>query len=95
MGPARTELNPAFFKTCDRIVPRAAARGLYMMMYSMWAGKTAGTMNNYTPEQLENMGRALGSRYAGVSNVIFCAGRGSPRPHSHRCPAGERHGTGR
>ena len=74
VGTAKTELNPAFFKTCDEIVAHAAERGLYVMLYSMWAGKTAGTMNHYTATELETMGRALGSRYAGVPNVIWCAG---------------------
>lgn len=44
------------------------------MLYSLWAGKTSGTMNDYNPQQLTAMGHALGKRYAGVPNVIFCVG---------------------
>ena len=80
IGPDRTQLNPAYFEYCDAIISRAAARGLYVMLYSMWAGKNAGTMNNYTAAQLNAIGQALGRRYAGVPNVIFCAG-GEASPH--------------
>jgi len=80
IGADKTELNPAYFETCDLIVKHAAARGLYVMIYPMWAGQKAGTMNNYTPAQLETVGRALGSRYAGVPNVLYSAG-GEASPH--------------
>jgi len=80
IGADKTDLNPAYFATCDELVKHAAARGLYVFMYTMWAGQKAGTMNNYTPAQLETIGRELGSRYAGVPNVIFCAG-GEATPH--------------
>ena len=72
-GADKTELNPAYFETCDAIVKRAAAHHLYVMLYAMWGGK-AGTMNNYTAVQLTALGHALGRHYAGVPNVIFCAG---------------------
>ena len=74
IGPDHDTLNPAYFQTCDQIIRHAAARGLYVMLYTMWAGKTAGTMNHYTAAQLSTLGRALGRRYAGVPNVIFCVG---------------------
>ena len=80
LGPDKTELNPAYFKTCDAIVRKAADRGLYVMLYAMWAGEKAGTMNGYTAAQLKALGRALGHHYAGVPNVIFCAG-GEASPH--------------
>ena len=80
IGAEKTELNPAYFATCDAIVRKAAERGLYVMLYAMWAGEKAGTMNHYTAEQLTALGRALGHRYAGVPNVIFCAG-GEASPH--------------
>ena len=82
IGADHNELNPAYFETCDKIVQHAAARGLYVMLYALWAGKNSGTMNHYTPAQLAKMGRALGHRYAGVSNVIFCAG-GESTPPEH------------
>jgi len=80
IGADKTGLNPAYFATCDQIVKHAAARGLYVVIYTMWAGEKAGTMNFYTPAQLELIGRELGSRYGGVSNVIFSAG-GEATPH--------------
>jgi hypothetical protein len=80
IGADKTDLNPAYFATCDQIVKHAAARGLYVVLYPMWAGEKAGTMNFYTPAQLELIGRELGSRYGGDPNVIFSAG-GEATPH--------------
>jgi hypothetical protein len=80
IGADKTELNPAYFQNCDQIIQHAAARGLFVMIYTMWAGEKAGTMNNYTPAQLESMGRAIGSHFGGVPNVIFSAG-GEATPH--------------
>ena len=74
IGADKTELNPAYFKTCDVIVKKAADHGLYVMLYAMWAGEKAGTMNHYTAAQLTTLGRALGRHYQAVPNVIFCAG---------------------
>jgi hypothetical protein len=80
IGADKTELNPQYFKTCDQIVQHAAARGLLVILYPMWAGEKSGTMNNYTPAQLETVGKELGARYAGVPNVMFSAG-GEATPH--------------
>ncbi|MEO7413342.1 MAG: DUF4038 domain-containing protein, partial [Opitutaceae bacterium] len=80
LGADKTELNPAYFKTCDAVVAKCAERGMYAMVYAMWAGKTAGTMNNYTSGQLETVGRRLGAHFRGVGNVILCAG-GEATPH--------------
>jgi hypothetical protein len=80
IGADQTELNPAYFETCDAIIKKAAAHNLYVMIYAMWAGEKAGTMNHYTAAQLTTLGHALGRRYAGVANVIFCAG-GESTPH--------------
>ena len=80
IGADKTELNPAYFATCDATVKRAAAHHLYVMIYAMWAGEKAGTMNHYTAAQLTTLGYALGRHYAGVPNVIFCAG-GESTPH--------------
>jgi len=80
VGADKTDLNPAYFATCDQIIKHAAARGLYVVIYPMWAGEKAGTMNFYTPVQLELIGRELGNRYGGVPNVIFSAG-GEATPH--------------
>ncbi len=80
LGADKTELNPAYFVYCDAVVKKCAEHGLYVMLYSMWAGPKAGTMNNYTAAQLGALGRALGQRYRGVKNVIFCVGgEASPR----------------
>ncbi len=81
IGKEKTELNPAYFENCDKIIQHAAARGLYVMIYTMWAGKSSGTMNHYTAAQLAKVGSALGHRYGGVPNVIFCAGGESSPPH--------------
>jgi hypothetical protein len=79
-GPEQTDLNPLYFANCDEIVRRAAANGLYVMIYTMWAGEKAGTMNRYSAPQLARIGHALGARYAGVPNVLFSAGgEASPR----------------
>ena len=80
LGAERTQLNPAYFSNCDALIAKAAEHGLYVMLYAMWAGGKAGTMNHYTAAQLAELGRALGQRYAGVPNVIFCAG-GEASPH--------------
>jgi Protein of unknown function (DUF4038)/Putative collagen-binding domain of a collagenase len=80
LGADKTELNPAYFETCDVIVRQAGERGLFVMIYAMWAGEKAGTMNHYTASQLGALGRALGRHYAGFANVIFCAG-GEASPH--------------
>ena len=81
LGADKTELNPAYFQTCDAIVQKAADHGLYVMLYAMWAGEKAGTMNHYTALQLTTLGRALGRHYQGVPNVIFCAGGESTPPY--------------
>jgi hypothetical protein len=79
IGKDATELNPLYFEKVDQVVKNAAARGLYVMIYAMWAGEKAGTMNRYTAPQLAALGRALGQRYAGVPNVIFCvSGEATP-----------------
>jgi hypothetical protein len=74
IGADKTELNPAYFETCDAIIKKAAAHHLYVMLYAMWAGEKSGAMNRYTAGQLATLGHALGRHYAGVPNVIFCAG---------------------
>lgn len=74
VGTGKIDLNPLYFAYSDAIVGLAAKRGLFVMLYAMWAGEKAGTMNQYTAEQLNAVGQALGRRYCGVPNVIFCAG---------------------
>jgi hypothetical protein len=73
-GADRTELNPEYFKHCDTIIDKCAERGMYVMLYSMWAGKKSGTMSDYTAAQLHAIGQQLGARFQGRSNVILCAG---------------------
>jgi hypothetical protein len=80
IGADKTELNPVYFETCDAIVKKAGEHGLYVMIYAMWAGEKAGTMNNYAVAQLTTLGHSLGRHYQGVPNVIFCAG-GESTPH--------------
>jgi len=80
-GAEKTDLNPAYFATCDALVSRAAAKGLWVMLFAMWAGEKAGTMNHYTTAQLSALGEALGRRYRGVPNVIFCAGGEASPPY--------------
>jgi hypothetical protein len=74
IGADKTELNPEYFKRCDAIIDKCAERGMYVMLYSMWAGKKSGTMGNYTAAQLNGIGQQLGARFRGRSNVILCAG---------------------
>jgi hypothetical protein len=81
IGSEHDELNPDYFETCDRIIQDAADRGLYVMIFTLWAGESSGTMNHYTPAQLSAIGHALGKRYAGVPNVIFCVGGEATPPH--------------
>jgi hypothetical protein len=81
IGPEHDELNPAYFETCDRIIRDAAARGIYVMIFTLWAREGSGTMNRYTPPQLSAIGHALGKRYAGIPNVIFCVGGEATPPH--------------
>ena len=81
IGSEHDELNPAYFETCDRIIQDAAARGLYVMIFTLWAGENSGTMNRYSPAQLSVIGHALGKRYAGIPNVIFCVGGEATPPH--------------
>lgn len=80
VGADKTELDAAFFADCDAIVQLAADRGLFVILYTMWAGKTSGTMNNYTPAQLSRIGTAVGAHFRGKKNVILCAG-GEASPH--------------
>ena len=80
IGAHKTQLNPAYFLSCDEVVKRAAAHHLYVMLFAMWAGEKSGTMNRYTADQLGELGRALGEHYRGVPNVILCAG-GEASPH--------------
>jgi hypothetical protein len=81
LGPEKTDLNPAYFATVDFIVKQAGDQGLYVMIYSMWAGEKAGTMNHYSAAQLARLGKALGRHFAGVPNVILCAGGESSPPY--------------
>lgn len=80
IGADKNTLNPAYFMVCDDIVNSAARHGLFVIIYSMWAGDKAGTMNHYSAAQLTTLGQALGRRYQGVANVIFSAG-GEASPH--------------
>jgi hypothetical protein len=80
IGAEKTDLNPAYFEFCDAIVNKAAKHGLYVMIYAMWAGEKAGTMNKFSAVQLNSLGQALGRRYKGVKNVILCVG-GEASPH--------------
>lgn len=80
LGNEKTELNPAYFTYCDSIVQQCEAHNLYVVLFALWAGEKAGTMNHYNSNQLFVLGRELGRRYRGVAHVIFCAG-GEASPH--------------
>ncbi|HYO23818.1 MAG TPA: DUF4038 domain-containing protein, partial [Lacipirellulaceae bacterium] len=80
-GPHKTDLNPQYFQRCDRLLEACAAQGLYVMVYSMWAGEKAGTMNRYTAEQLAALGAKLGARLARHKHVILIAGGESSPPY--------------
>lgn len=81
VGPDSTDLNPDYFAHVDRTLNAAASLRLYVMLYAMWGGTKAGTMNTYTPEQLHALGRRLGERYRAQPNVILCAGGESTPPY--------------
>jgi hypothetical protein len=81
VGPDRTSLDPGYFAHVDRAVDVAEAQGLYVMLYAMWGGQKAGTMNGYSLGQLRAIGLALGARYAGRPNVILVAGGESTPPY--------------
>jgi hypothetical protein len=74
IGAAKTELNPAYFGYCRSIIEKAAAHGLYVILFAMWAGEKAGTMNGYSVAQLHVLGLELGRQFEGIPNVILCAG---------------------
>jgi hypothetical protein len=80
-GPGKTDLNPEYFTYCDRIIEKCTQLDLYPMIYTMWSGKTAGIMNNYTPEQLHTLGVKIGARYKTYKNVILVAGGESTPPY--------------
>ncbi len=81
IGPDKSELNPEYFAHCDRAIATCAAEGMYAMIYSMWGGPKAGTMNTYTPDHLHALGIKLGEHYKGQSNVILVAGGESSPPN--------------
>ena len=80
-GKEKTDLNPAYFAWCDRIVDESAGLGMYVMLYAMWGGKTSGTMNDYSLDQLHTIGLKLGARYKSRANVILVAGGESTPPN--------------
>jgi hypothetical protein len=81
IGPDDTELNPVYFDYCDYILRTAAKYRLYGMVYAMWAGKTAGTMNTYTAAQLHRIGQLVGARLKDHANVILVAGGEASPPY--------------
>ncbi len=93
IGADHSELNAAYFSYCDEVVHRCADRGLYVMIYTMWAGRTSGTMNQYTAAQLERLGQAIGRHFAGVKSVILCVG-GESTPHYIDAEHGDALGRG-
>jgi hypothetical protein len=81
IGPGRTDLNPQYFEYCDYIIRTAAKYRLYAMVFAMWGGKQAGTMNTYTASQLHTIGLKVGARLKSHDNVILVAGGESSPPH--------------
>lgn len=80
IGDDKTELNPKAMRYADRVVADCNRRGLYVMIYCMWAGAKSGTMNNYTPQQLYDIGLKIGRHFHGKDNVILVTG-GESTPH--------------
>ena len=74
IGDGNAELNPKALAYVDSIVSDCYRRGLYVMLYCMWAGRKSGTMNRYTPSQLYEIGFDIGSHFGGRDNVIFVTG---------------------
>jgi hypothetical protein len=81
LGADKTGLNPEYFAYCDALVKKCAARGLYVMLYSMWGGTKAGTMNRYDAAQLHALGKKLGAKYKNQKNVILVAGGEASPPY--------------
>ncbi len=81
IGREKTRLNPAYFRTCDAIVGRAAARGLYVILFAMWAGEKAGTMNRYSEADLRRIGLARGRRPGAPPTFFWWAGGAAPPPY--------------
>lgn len=81
IGADKTDLNPAYFAYSRYIIDKCTALHLYPMVYTMWAGKTAGTMNNYTAAQLYILGTRIGREYRRNKNVILVAGGESSPPY--------------
>ena len=81
VGADHTTLNPRYFEYCDYIIRTAAKYRLYAMVFAMWGGAKAGTMNRYTGRQLHTIGLRLGARLKRHDNVILVAGGESSPPH--------------
>ena len=81
IGADHTTLNPKYFEYCDYIIRTAAKYRLYAMVFAMWGGAKAGTMNRYTARQLHTIGLRLGARLKRHDNVILVAGGESSPPH--------------
>jgi hypothetical protein len=81
IGEFKTDLNPAYFSFVDHIINKCSQLGVYAMIYTMWAGTKAGTMNSYTPEQLHMLGVKIGQRFKGFKNVILVAGGEASPPY--------------
>lgn len=81
VGADHTTLNPKYFEYCDYIIRTAAKYRHYAMVFAMWGGAKAGTMNRYTARQLHTIGLRLGARLKRHDNVILVAGGESSPPH--------------
>ncbi|MEP6747974.1 MAG: DUF4038 domain-containing protein [Bacteroidota bacterium] len=66
---------------CDYIVKRCTQYKLYPMIYTMWSGKNAGIMNNFTSKELYTIGKKIGAKYKNNKNVILIAGGESSPPY--------------
>lgn len=80
VGPDYTELNPKALEHIDYIVQTCEDNGLYAMIYTLWGGAKAGTMNRYSKDQLYQMGKAVGQYFGGKHAVILVTG-GETTPH--------------
>jgi Protein of unknown function (DUF4038)/Putative collagen-binding domain of a collagenase len=80
-GEGKSELSSEYFAHVDRAVAKVGSLGMYAMVYAMWGGAKAGTMNGYSVEHLHAIGVKLGEHFRGEANVILVAGGESTPPY--------------
>jgi hypothetical protein len=69
-----TTPNPDYFARIDRMIAAAGAHGLMILLDPCETGSWLGIMSANGPEKCRQFGRFLGSRYAGVDNLLWMSG---------------------